>query len=185
MRHRYIFCGVVHGTDKISDFRLISKVTKYSLGGCVRVNIPDDLKLNHFNSDSYSTTSDPRTLNELGWDCYIHYEGKWRKFNWLKKVQPHNWFLALENIFSLYHCHGTATGWTSDYETYKNFWRAGINETIPFVSEEDAVYPQFKEDRHELQLPVNLKEIAPREDCEDDWYKIYQQLKEENNGNMP
>ena len=78
MRHKYIFCGVVKGSDKISNFRLISSIRKYSLGEAIRVNIPDDLQIDHFSGDSYSTTSDHRTLNQLGWDCYIFYKGKWR-----------------------------------------------------------------------------------------------------------
>ena len=50
MRHRYIFCGVVWERPEICNYRLISKPT-YSYGSFVRVNIPDDLKLYHYNGD--------------------------------------------------------------------------------------------------------------------------------------
>lgn len=34
----------------------------------LRVNIPDDLILEKWSCDSYSTTTDPRTIDELGYD---------------------------------------------------------------------------------------------------------------------
>ena len=114
MRHRYIFCGLVYGTDKVSDFRLISDITKYNLGDCVRVNIPDDMELNHYKGDRYSTVYyDDRTLDDVGWDCYILYKGRWRKFNYLKQFKPCEWWQVLQYIFSLNKC-GDKVGWTDN-----------------------------------------------------------------------
>lgn len=94
MKHRYILCGVVWENTEICNYRLISKPT-YSLGSFVRVNIPNDLSLSHYTGDGYSTTDDKRTVHELGCDCYILFKGCWRKFNYLKKFEPHQWFRVL------------------------------------------------------------------------------------------
>lgn len=98
-KHRFIFSGLVSGEDKVSDYRLIRSVRRYSLGQCVCVNIPDDMEINHYPGDGYSTVDDDRTLDELGWDCYFLYKGRWRKFNELKKYKPCEWSDVLEYIY--------------------------------------------------------------------------------------
>ena len=174
MRHRYIFCGLVDGDEPISNFRLISSCTKYNCGDFIRVNIPDDLELDHFPGDGYSTTCDKRTLNQLGYDCYFLFKGKWRKFNKLKKYKPCDWFRVLEYIYGLYQLDGF--NYTDSYEEYRKEWddiRAGIRD---FTSEEDIVFPPFKEDKEELVLPVNLKPTIadfPHED----WFAEYKKLR--------
>ena len=176
MKHRYIFCGLVHGYDKISDFRLISSCTKYNLGEVIRVNIPDDLDLCHCHWDSYSTTFDERTLDELGYDCYIVYEGKWRKFNILKEYEPHEWWEVLENIYSLYRC--GEYGYTTSYDKYKQYWNDGISGKVPFKSENELRWPKFKEDKNELNLEIKLKDrIFHDSDKRYLWYKKYHEIK--------
>jgi len=91
-RYRYILCGVVLGTDKISDYRLIGgKHIKapYKSSSGLRVQIPDDLVLEKWSCDNYSTTRDERTLDELGYDVMIWNGKKWVKHNELKGLNPH------------------------------------------------------------------------------------------------
>lgn len=180
MRHRYIFCGVIWEQPEICNYRLISKPT-YSHGSFVRVNIPDDLELNHYSGDGYSTTYDKRTIHELGCDCYILFNCKWRKFNWLKNLEPHNWFRVLEHIFGLQDCYDTI-GWTDDYEYYKKWW---WGERIPEFPGGGRSYPSFKEDKKGLKLKINLDkseqtiEFLRKGSGEDKWLKFYDEFKKE------
>lgn len=93
VRYRYILSGLALGKDKISDFRLIAgNMIKPSYNGAsaLRVSIPADLELTKYSSDSYSTTDDQRTLDELGYDILI-WDGnkkKWNMNNDLKGLNP-------------------------------------------------------------------------------------------------
>lgn len=81
------------GENKISDFRLVAgNMIKPSHDGtsALRVNIPANLKLTKHSCDSYSTTDDNRTLDELGYDILI-WDGnnkKWNMNNDLKGLNP-------------------------------------------------------------------------------------------------
>ena len=75
MRCRYILCGTAIGTDPISEFRLIAKNNLDDSIGGLRVRIPDDLVLVK-SCHSYSTTKDNRTLDELGYDIMINFNGR-------------------------------------------------------------------------------------------------------------
>ena len=93
-RYRYILNGSATGGMKICDFRLIGGNNikpNYNEASALRVEIPDDLKLCKFSCDSYSTTSDERTLNELGYDILIwnKEKEKWFIRNDLKGFEPH------------------------------------------------------------------------------------------------
>lgn len=174
MRHKYIFSGGVKGSDKISDYRLISSIRKYSLGEVIRVNIPDDLQIDHWKGDLYSTTNDSRTLDELGWDCYILYKGNWRKFDYLKQFKSNYWHEVLEYIFGLCRCYPDTVGWTDDFDLYKKYIEEGI-----FKSEIDLYYPPFKEDKKGLKLDFNLKEYPWDEPKnKEEWFTVYKSLKE-------
>ena len=182
MKHRYITCGDVKGTDKISSFRLLSNIRTYGgfLGETVRVNIPNDLQISHWNGDIYSTTSDNRTLDELGWDCYILFKGKWRKFNYLKKFLPAYWHNVLEYIFSLYNC-GDTIGWTDDIEVCRKYINDGCSGRVPFKKTSEYFYPPFKECKKELELPIKIMDAADdflKHQVNEDWYKEYAKLKE-------
>jgi hypothetical protein len=92
-RYRYVLNGVALGTDKLSDFRLIAanKICPgYDGETALRVVIPDDVKLTKYSCDPYSTTDDPRTLDELGYDVLMWHEktGKWKVHNELKGIRP-------------------------------------------------------------------------------------------------
>lgn len=92
-KYRYVLSGLALGENKISDFRLIAgNMIKPSYNGqsALRINIPEDLVLSKWISDSYSTTDDERTLNELGYDVLI-WDGnkkKWNMNNDLKGLNP-------------------------------------------------------------------------------------------------
>jgi hypothetical protein len=86
-RYRYIWNGGVLGKDKISEYRLISNTVQAS-NVVIRVNIPDDLKLTKWSCDSYSTTDDERTLDELGYDILVWKTNRWIKYNRFKGKTP-------------------------------------------------------------------------------------------------
>lgn len=91
-RCRYILNGCVLGTDMVCDYRLISgnNVKPYHGEPALKVNIPDDLKLQKLSCDSYSTTKDMRTLDKLGYDLVIwdKNKNKWIKHNEYKGIMP-------------------------------------------------------------------------------------------------
>ena len=87
--YRYITCGIVNPDDPINIYRLIAGNKIADSGDCIRVRIPDDMKLTKWSCDSYSGTTDTRTLNELGYDVLVKINGKWIVRNDLKGIQPH------------------------------------------------------------------------------------------------
>lgn len=184
MKHRYILCGVVWENPEICNYRLISKPT-YSLGSFVRVNIPNDLSLSYYTGDGYSTTDDKRTVHELGCDCYILFKGCWRKFNYLKKFEPHQWFRVLEHIFGLQNCYDEKVGWTDDLELWKKiFYGDERKELSRKCSMNEAVkhYPPVKEDKNGLKLKVNLDnniDFLRNASSEKEWIEVYDQYKKE------
>ena len=106
MRYRYILCGLLNENDEISKFRLIAgnklKSLEYT-DSAIRVKIPDDLILEKYSCDEYSTTVDNRTIKELGYDVLVKFNGKWRIYNKLKGVRPCDFYKSLmeENFFSV------------------------------------------------------------------------------------
>ena len=176
MKHKYIFSGLVSGNEKIRDFRLINSITKYSLGQAVRVNLPNDVYLNYCIGDGYTTTTDNRTLDELGWDAIIFYKGKWRKFNALKEFQPCDWFRVLEYIYGLYNCYDDI-GWTDSKEYYNKWYKDRMSGVIEFKNEIDLVYPRYTGSQKDLNLEVKLKD-TPFNYPNERWFKKYLELKE-------
>ncbi|MCY7865942.1 hypothetical protein MOB78_12695 [Bacillus spizizenii] len=88
-RYRYITNGLAIGENKLSDFRLIAANSikpSYDGAAALRVNIPSDVELTKYSCDSYSTTEDERTLDELGYDILIWYQDKrkWKVHNEFK-----------------------------------------------------------------------------------------------------
>ena len=74
--YRYITCGVIHPTDKVSDFRLIGINQVYGESDAIRIEIPDDLKLEKWSCDCYSTTEDKRTIADLNPAVVIRFNGR-------------------------------------------------------------------------------------------------------------
>lgn len=97
-RYRYILNGIAMGEHKISDYRLIAatNMTSKYKHVALRVNIPDDMELEKWSCDPYSTTADNRTLDELGYDVLIWYEEerKWKVHNEFKGTRPCDIHLA-------------------------------------------------------------------------------------------
>lgn len=96
-RYRYIAGGGITPDDKISVFRLISGNRKGMLRDLatrsplfIRVQIPDDMKLKKSSADTYSTTNDNRTLQELNYDIVVLINGKFIVRNDLKKEIKNN-----------------------------------------------------------------------------------------------
>lgn len=86
-KYRYICCGTAKITDKISNFRLIGGNQLQNQSSILRVKIPNDLELVKYSCDNYSTTEDARTLEELGCDVMIRYNGQWIIRNDLRPLQ--------------------------------------------------------------------------------------------------
>ena len=89
MRYRYILSGIVNTDESLSSYRLAGSNNICYSHSALRVNIPSDLKLDKLSCDSYSTTTDNRTIKELGYDVIIKINGKWVVRNDLKVVQTH------------------------------------------------------------------------------------------------
>lgn len=93
-QRRYVLCGTAVGSDPINHFRLIagSNMPSELFHGetALRVNIPNGLKLTKYSCDPYSTTDDPRTLDELGYDFVIWDGGlkRWVVHNEFKGIRP-------------------------------------------------------------------------------------------------
>lgn len=66
-RYRYITCVDTNLDDPVSKFRLIggSNMFPSSGWGTIRIEIPDDMVLEKWNCDPYSTTEDTRKIKDL------------------------------------------------------------------------------------------------------------------------
>ena len=91
--YRYVCCGVCGPTEPVSHFRLIGGTNVGHESSVVRIEIPDDMKLEKW--DLYSTTNDERLLKELNPRVMVRVNNKLTYFeglqkDWLdNKVQPH------------------------------------------------------------------------------------------------
>ncbi len=167
MRHRYILCGMVSGSDKLSDFRLISKLDPDE-DSFIRVNIPDDVKLNTFPGDGYSTTDCDKTLDELGYDCYIKYRNKWLKTNELKPYNPAHWYEVLEYGYDIRMVNGMGYGTKQDE---KDWWAGNGND-------EDVYVPfsvQDKKTKLVLQ-PQGEKHPFYEHIIKEEWFKKFNEI---------
>lgn len=100
MRYRYITCGAVKATDKISKFRLVCN--RQIKDDAIRVHIPDDLILEKYSCDNYSTTEDNRTIEDLGYDVVCKLDGKWIVMNELKSYQSYEFSDILREKYNYY-----------------------------------------------------------------------------------
>lgn len=102
-KFRYVTNGCAVGANALSDFRLIAgNNLKPEFNGdtALRVRIPDDLKLEKWSSDTYSTTDDKRTLDELGYDVVVFSKtrNRWLVCNELKGIEPHEFYLHIRDM---------------------------------------------------------------------------------------
>lgn len=81
MRYRYIFSGGVRANDIISDYRLLDKQKMKRESDVIRIEIPDDAKLEKWDCDEYSTWSKENNRNyelkELNPKICVKINGKW------------------------------------------------------------------------------------------------------------
>lgn len=94
-RFRYILCGLVNYDGPISDYRLIGANNLNDAASCIRFKLPNNFHLTKYSCDSYSTTDDKRTLNEIGYDVLVKINGRWVVRNDLKGIQPHTIYKAM------------------------------------------------------------------------------------------
>lgn len=89
-RVRYILSGLANPDEPISCFRLVAATMLRgdSDHEALRVVLPDDLTLNKYTCDSYSTTEDARTLQELGATPVVKVDGKWTEMPELWPSNP-------------------------------------------------------------------------------------------------
>lgn len=77
-KYRYISNGCAKPSDPISNFRLIGGNQLKSLdcrfNDVIRVEIPDDMVLEKYSCDGYSTTEDARTLEELKYNVIVRFK---------------------------------------------------------------------------------------------------------------
>lgn len=92
-RYRYINKDTALGTDAVSEHQLISgtKIHTEKHGAvALRVNLPRDVRLTKEYTEPFSTTTDTRTLDELGYDIMV-FDGNrklWKIRNEYKGVRP-------------------------------------------------------------------------------------------------
>lgn len=86
-RYRYIRAGVVDFDDPVSSYRLVSHANMGD-SNCYRIRIPDDLALEKYACDCYSTTQDTRSMNELGYDVMVKIDDCWCVRNDLRGLNP-------------------------------------------------------------------------------------------------
>ena len=158
---------MVSGSDKLSDFRLISKLAPNE-DSIIRVNIPDDVKLSTFPGDGYSTTDCDKTLDELGYDCYIKYRNKWLKTNELKSYDPADWHEVLEYGYNIHMVTGMGYGTAED----EHAWWAGLG------SDDDVSVPFSVQDKKtKLVLQPQGKEYPfYNHIVKEDWFKKFNEI---------
>ncbi len=94
-RYRYITCGTCSPTDPVSNYRLISGTSMAHMSDGVRIEIPEDMKLEKWSYDCYSTTDDKRLIKNLNPKVMIRINMTLTHFEdlqeaWLNgEVEPH------------------------------------------------------------------------------------------------
>lgn len=137
MKYRYIGNGHCKPTDKISDYRLIGgcKLNTLSSSSYIRVHIPDDLMLEKWSCDEYSTTEDTRTIEELGYDIIVKIKGKWKIMtDELQNIMPCDIHKYMHELgFYITKEHGYLS--TKDYRKYQDDLQASIEKSIKDAKE--------------------------------------------------
>lgn len=94
-RYRYITNGLCTPNDSVSSYRLIGGNNVSHHSSAIRIEIPDDMELEKWSCDSYSTTEDARHIKDLNPRVMIRVNMKMTCFDdlrkaWLEgKVEPH------------------------------------------------------------------------------------------------
>ena len=84
-KYRYISSGCVKPSDEICKFRLIGAPNIGTFDSVIRICV-DDIKLDKYSCDCYSTTDDTRSLEEIGYDILVRINWKLVERNDLKPL---------------------------------------------------------------------------------------------------
>lgn len=100
-KYRYIGCGICPPDSAVNNYRLCGN-TEYLGPHCIRIMV-DDIKLEKWSCDPYSTTRDTRLIKEFN---PIVYNVDTRKIDenltklWLdKKIEPHEFHMYKDSDF--------------------------------------------------------------------------------------
>lgn len=85
-RYRYITNGTASPYDSLDNFRLVSGNKLYGEVDVIRVEIPENIKLDKFICDSYSTTDDKTALKDLNPKVVIRVNGRMKVSTELTKL---------------------------------------------------------------------------------------------------
>lgn len=119
MRYRYILCGIVNPTDKLSDFRLIGANNIRHSTDAIRVELPNEVKLTKYSCDNYSTTDCDIQIKNLNPVVICRMNGRMKQSKelteqWLNGLQPHEFLKGKYHVLNL--------GVLSE-EQYKWYWK--------------------------------------------------------------
>lgn len=98
MRYRYILCGVVNMDDPVSNYRLIGASAIHGECDMIRIEIPDDMELEKWSCDNYSTTSDKRLVKDFNPIMLVKINKRWYKKPELNNCQPHLVHEVMEDL---------------------------------------------------------------------------------------
>lgn len=101
-RYRYIASGECHISDPISNFRLLSKqALSLVIDHCIRIELPDYIKLTKYEWNDYSTTQSNIKIGNLNPKAmYLSY-GDWKIDEDLtemwkeEKIQPYKFYVYI------------------------------------------------------------------------------------------
>ena len=106
-RYRYIMSGKCSPDDQVSDFRLIASNYLCTNRGdsLIRIEIPDDMELEKYRCDTYSTTSDTRLIRDLNPVVLTHVlRSNWVRHEKLTKywlegtLEPHEFWYYTDGL---------------------------------------------------------------------------------------
>ena len=98
-KYRYITSGLASTDGRVCDYRL---VTSAQIRGTCNSNLEairicvNDIKLEKYRYDGFSTTTDKRLLSDLGAQCLIFVDGKWEIHNEFYGIPEHRWYGLLK-----------------------------------------------------------------------------------------
>lgn len=75
-KYRYITCGTCRSIDKLSSFRLVGSFKEFRPSSAIRVTIPDNIKLDRYPYDGYSTTQSNIQIKDLNPIVIVRYNSR-------------------------------------------------------------------------------------------------------------
>lgn len=152
--YRYITASSVKPSSRICDYKLIGGNQLSNDDGrdsiVIRVRVPDDMKIEKLSCDSYSTTEDERTIEELGYDILVRINGQLIVRNDLKGYTRDEQSSILTEKEGLYL---TKDGYVSR-ERYKEYLKRIQEESIKKEHETERIINELDNkqcDVHDLE----------------------------------